>query len=295
METSLVNVVVQIIILGAISGSIYSLFAIGLTLAMGAGKMLNIAHGDIGILGAYICYTFIVLHNFNFVVALILSLAILIIIGVFLQKFIINIAVRDPKFQITATAMITYGLALLISNLEILSFGPDYRSLTLSFSYTYFSVLGVTLNLPRVIVLVVTLCVVFILLLFFKTKQGKAILAVTQDRKLASLVGVNSNRIMIHTFGIAVTLAGLAGTLYILNHTMYPAVGLALNVKALSVMVLGGIGSITGAFIGGILLGMAETVTSFFIGDVYAPLVSFLILLIVILIRPRGLLGKEYE
>jgi branched-chain amino acid transport system permease protein len=161
----------------------------------------------------------------------------------------------------------------------------------LPYSYSGFEVIATTVNLPRLIVLITTAVVAVSLFVFLRTKLGKAILASSQDQMLAELVGINCNRIAIITFAISASIGCIGGVLYILNHPLHPAAGLTLTVKGLTVMVLGGIGNVFGAFVGGLLLGLAESCASFFLGDIYRDLVVYSVLVSVLLIRPSGIFG----
>ena len=281
--------VVQIIIYGLLAGSIYSLFGLGLTLVMGVGKILNISHGDLGILGAYVVFLIWAGTRLDPLILMVLAMPVIGAVGIFIQQFIVNPGVRDPKFRITGSVMITYGLALIISNAITIVASPSYRFIELPYSYVGFNVLGTTINLPRLIVLVVTLVAAGGLLLLLRTRLGRSILATSQDPTLSGLVGINSARISTITFGISSALAAVGGALYLLSNPLYPAVGLSLTVKGLTVMVLGGIGNVPGALAAGLVLGLAESFTSYAIGDVYRDVVAYTLLILVLLLRPTGL------
>jgi len=287
-----IGVIFSLLVSGLLEGSVYALVGLGLTLIFGVAKILNLAHGDLAILGAYAAFWFFTLVRIDPLLSLVLVLPLLSLIGLAVQRFVINVAIRDPRFQITASVMITYGLAVFVSNSETLVWGPDYRSITLPYSYGGLSFHGVIFNFPRVITLVAAAATVVFFIFFLRTKMGKAIRACTQDREAAWLLGINFDKLATIAFGLSLAASGLAGVLYILNHTLYPAVGLQLTIKGLTVMVLGGIGSVEGAFVGGLLLAIVEAVASFTIGNAYRELMSFLILVLVLLARPRGLFGK---
>ena len=283
------QIVFKVILFGLLAGSIYSLFAVGLTLIMGVGRILNISHGDLGILGAYIAYWFFVIFGLDPLLSLIIIIPLLAIIGMSVQRFLISPAITNPKFRIVASVMITYGLALFISNGETIVWTPGYKFLELPYSYSGFEILSTTINIPRLIVLITSAVVSISLIILLRTKLGKTIQASAQDQMLAELVGINCNRVAMITFGISTAVAGIGGVLYILNHPLYPAVGLHLSLKALTVMVLGGIGNVMGALVAGLILGLAESYTSFFIGDLYRELVTYMLLVAVLLIRPSGI------
>lgn len=288
------DVILELTVLGLLEGSMYSLMAVGLTLIFGVMRVLNVSHGDLGILGAYMCYWLLALYGVDPFISLALMIPLLFLIGFCTQKFIINPAISDPRFQVTASVMICYGLALFVSNQEIIIWGPDYRAFTVPYSYLSFSILGLTINVPRIAVLLITVAISALYVLLLRTKLGKAIRACVQDREAAMLMGINFNSLAGVTFGMSVATAGVAGMLYALIHSLYPALGFHLTIRALTVMVFGGIGSVGGALAGGILLGIGECTVSYFIGSVYKDLVGFFILVAVLLLKPTGLFGKAF-
>lgn len=283
------HVAFKIIVFGLLAGSIYSLFGLGLTIIMGVGKVLNVCHGDLGILGAYVAFVAFVCFQLDPLLSLVLLMPFLALIGAGIQKFLINPAVSDPKHQTTVSVMITYGLALAISNGITIIASPSYRFLDLSYSYSGLEIMGTTINFPRLLVLIVTAVVAVCLFGLMKTKLGKSIQAASQDQMLACLIGINNRKITAITFAISSALAAVGGVLYILNNPLYPAVGLNLTVKGLTVMVLGGIGNVFGALAAGLILGLAESLTSFFIGDIYRNIVVYFVLIAVLLLRPSGI------
>lgn len=287
-----IEIAFQIIAFGLLAGSIYSLLGLGLTLIMGVGKILNVSHGDLGILGAYLAFWIFIGYKIDPILSLIIVLPVLIVIGMAIQQFLINPAVTDPESRITASVMITYGLALFISSGETIVWSPSYRFVNLSYAYASFNILGTTINLPRLIVFLVTIVVAAGLIALLKTRIGRAIKASAQNQMLAGLIGINSNRMSVISFGISTALAGIAGVLYMLNNPLYPGIGLDLTIKGLTVMVLGGIGNISGAFLSGLLLGIAESCTSFFVGDIFRGVVVYVFLIAVLLISPSGIFGS---
>ncbi len=279
----------QVVVFGLLAGSIYSLLGLGLTLIMGVGKILNISHGDLGILGAYAAYAAFVGWGVDPLLMLVVVIPLLGLLGGGIQRFVISPAITDPKFRTTASVMITYGLALVIANGLTVTASPSYRFLSLSYAYSGVEVLGTTINVPRLLVLVTAFVVMALLVALLRTRLGKAILASAQDQTLAMLVGVNNRRVAALTFAISSGLAAVAGVLYILNNPLYPAVGLGLTIKGLTVMVLGGIGNVPGAMVAGLILGLAESFTSFYIGDLYRDVIAYLVLIVVLLVRPSGI------
>jgi branched-chain amino acid transport system permease protein len=282
----------QIIVFGFLAGSVYSLFGLGLTLIMGVGKLLNISHGDLGIFGAYAAYVLFAGFAVDPMLSLIVVVPFIALVGMSVLKYVISPAIKDPKLRIMGSAMITYGLALFISNGELLVGPTKHLYVELPYSYSGFEILGTMINIPRLIVLISAAILAFVLIGLLRTRLGKAIRGSAQDPMLAELVGINCSRITITTFMISVSLASIAGVLYILNHPLFPTAGLSLTIKGLTVMVLGGIGNVFGALVGGLILGLAESSTSFFLGDMYREMIVYLVLITGLLIRPSGIFGS---
>jgi branched-chain amino acid transport system permease protein len=290
----MMTTLLQLALNGVLEGAVYGLLALGLTLVFGVMRIMNISHGDFGIFGAYISYWFLVKFGVDPFTSLTIIVPLLFLLGLLVQRVLISPAISDPSLQVQASVMITWGLALLISNGEIILWSPDYRSIIVPYSYVSFYLSGIVINLPRVLVLLSAVLITGFYVLFLRTKVGKAISACTQDREAAVLMGVNFNKLAGITFGISTATAAISGMLFALTHTLYPALGFQLNLKALTVMVFGGIGSMSGALIGGLVLGMAESIVSFFIGATYKDLVSFLLLVAILLTKPTGIRGKEF-
>ncbi len=279
----------QLVVFGLLAGSVYSLLGLGLTLIMGVGKILNVSHGDLGILGAYLAFVTFVYLRVDPLLSLVLVMPVLALLGISIQKYLIEPAVKDPKYQITVSVMITYGISLAISNGLTIIASPDYKFLALSYAYKSVAIMGTTINLPRLLVLIVTAIVALCLFGLMKTKLGKSVQAASQDQMLASLIGINTRNITEIAFGLSTALAAIAGVLYLLNNPLYPSIGLDLTVEGLTVMVMGGIGNIFGALAAGLIIGLIESITSFFIGDIYRSLVVYCVLIVVLLLRPSGI------
>jgi len=289
---SFVSVAFQIMVFGLLAGSIYSLFGIGLTLIMGVGKILNIGHGDLGMIGAYVAFILFAVFSLDPMIGLVIAVPVVALIAMGVLRFIITPAIRDPKFRIMGSAMTTYGLALFISNGELIVGPTKHLYVELPYSYSGFEVLGTMINIPRLIVLITAGLMGTGLIALLRTKLGKAIRGSAQDPILAEFVGIDSNRITIITFMISISIASIAGVLYILNHPLFPTAGLTLTIKGLTVMVLGGIGNVFGALVAGLILGVAESATSFFLGDMYREMIVYLVLVGGLLIRPSGIFGS---
>jgi branched-chain amino acid transport system permease protein len=280
---------------GLLQGAVYAVMALGLALIYGVMRILNIAHGDLMVFAGYIVFWLFTLYGLNPFIAMVLSAGILFVVGYYLLRFVLNPSIEHPEHQLTSTVLITYGIALLISNGETIGWTGDYRSLesiytigTLHLGQYGFPVTSL-LVLP--IVFVATFAVYYFL---YRTDTGLAIQACTQDRDAAKLSGISFRKMAYLTFGISTALAGVAGSLYLLDNIVYPAVGLSLTIQGLVVIVFGGLGSMKGALIGGLALGVIEAVSQLFLPSSLQDVVAYVILLIVLVVKPTGMFGKQF-
>ncbi len=284
-----------VIINGFLQGAVYAIIALGLALIYGIMRILNIAHGDLMVFGSYIVFWFFTLYGVNPLAALLLSTGILFVIGFYLLRFVLNPSIEHPEHQLTSTVLITYGVAILISNGEIIGWTGNYRSLETTFSIgtAYIGQFGIPLI--EVLVLVLAFVATFGVYYFlYRTDTGLAIQACTQDRDAARLSGVSFRKMAYLTLGISTALAGVAGSLFILDHVVYPAIGLALTIKGLTVIVFGGLGSLKGALIGGLALGVIEALATTVLASSLQDVVAYAILLIILIVKPTGMFGKKF-
>ncbi len=247
------------------------------------------------VFASYIVFWFFALYGLNPLASILLSTGILFVIGYYLLRFVLNPSIEHPEHQLTSTVLITYGLALLISNGETIGWTGNYRSLETTFSLgnLYFGQFGIPI--VNILVLVMAFAATFGVYYFlYRTDTGLAIQACTQDRDAARLSGISFRKMAYLAFGISTALAGTAGALFILNHVVYPAVGLSLTVKGLTVIVFGGLGSMTGALVGGLALGVIEAVATTVLPSSLQDVVAYVILLIVLIVKPTGMFGKKF-
>ncbi len=283
------------IISGFLEGAIYGIIALGLALIYGVMRILNIAHGDLMVFASYIGFWLFTLYGVNPLISLLLSTGMLFIIGYYLLRFVLNPSIEHPEHQLTSTVLITYGISLLISNGETIGWTGDTRSLESFFSMG--TVYAGEFGIPVTSLLVVALAFASTFAIYYflyRTDTGLAIQACTQDRDAARLSGISFRKMAYLTFGISTALAAIAGSLYILDHVVYPAVGLSLTIKGLTVIVFGGLGSMKGALIGGLALGVIEAVASTILPSSLQDVVAYAILLIVLIVKPTGMFGKKF-
>ncbi len=272
-------------------GSIYALVALGYTMVYGIIQLLNFAHGDIIMAGAYISWLVMAQLGLNPVLAMILSVAGCTLLGVLIDKVAYAPLRNAPRLSILITAI---GVSYFLENGAQLVFGADAKVVP---SYTDVSTVqvgGVSVSFAAIVTVVVTaIATVVLTLLVQKTKLGKAMRAVSEDMGAARLMGINVNHTISFTFAVGSALAGIGAVLYSMAYTQAtPTMGMMLGTKAFVSAVLGGIGSIPGAVLGGLLVGFAEVIVTALGLSVWKDAVVFLLLIIMLIVRPTGIFGR---
>ena len=256
-------------------------------------RVINFAHGDILMVGMYATYYLFTLGNVDPFLSIIITIPLMFLFGAALQKVFINrILGALPQNQI----LLTIGLGLIMSNTVMLAFTSDYKILTTTYSSSSMTIFGISVSTPLVISFAITAVITAALYWFLlKTDTGQAIRATAQDREAARLMGINVNRMSMLAFGLGAALAGTAGALIAPTYYIFPQVGGAFTLKAFVITVLGGMGSIVGATLGGILIGVAESVGGVYFGSGWKEVVVFVLFLLVLLFKPSGLFGKSKD
>ena len=272
-------------------GSVYALIALGYTMVYGIILLLNFAHGDIIMVGAYISWIALAQLGLHPIVAAILAVAGCTLLGVLIDKVAYAPLRNAPRLSILITAI---GVSYFLENGAQLVFGADAKVVPAFTDITTIQVGGVTLYFTAILTIVVTAISTIVLnLLVQKTKLGKAMRAVSEDMGAARLMGINVNNTISFTFAVGSALAGIGAVLYSMAYTQAtPTMGIMLGTKAFVAAVLGGIGSIPGAVIGGLLVGMAEVLVSALGFPVWKDAVVYLLLIVVLIFRPTGILGR---
>ena len=272
-------------------GSIYTLVALGYTMVYGIILLLNFAHGDIIMVGAYISWLVMSKLGLNPAIAVVLSIVGCMLLGVLIDK-VAYAPLRDaPRLSILITAI---GVSYFLENGSQLLFGADAKVVPAYTSVSNIQVGDLTLSFSAIVTVVVTaVATVVLTFLVQKTKLGKAMRAVSEDMGAARLMGINVNTTISFTFAVGSALAGIGAVLYCMAYTQAsPTMGIMLGTKAFVAAVLGGIGSIPGAVIGGLLVGFAEVFVSAIGLSVWQDAVVFLLLIVVLIVKPTGLLGR---
>ena len=287
----LINFIEQLIN-GSRTGTIYALIAIGYTMVYGIAKMINFAHGDIIMVGAYALYFSISVLGLPVPIALLITVIICGVLGVMIEKVAYKPLRSAPPLAVLITAI---GMSFFLQSASLLIFGSTPIPFQSVIPNVNISIGPVVISSITVVTLIVTAIAMILLTLFVnKTKLGSAMRAVSEDKGAAELMGINVNSTISMTFAIGSALAAVAGVLYICQYqSMKPTLGALPGIKAFVAAVLGGIGSIPGAMIGGILLGLIESVSKAYISTELADAIVFGVLIVVLLFRPSGLLGKK--
>jgi branched-chain amino acid transport system permease protein len=280
---------------GVLVGALYGLVALGLSLVFGVTKFLNVAHGELLMFGGYATFWAFSLLGLDPFLTIPIAIVFLFLIGALLYKFVFSRTVKLPEeSKIKNTLLVAFGLSVILQNLALRFWTADERGITTSYAGAAITVLGVRFPAVRLASMGAAIIFLVALQLFLrKTYTGKAIRATVQDWEAASLMGIDIHKVYILSFAIGAALAGAAGTLVTVNYSIQPAMGLDWTMKALIVMVLGGLGNIPGTFIGGLVLGVTESATSFFISSNYREVAGLVLFLLVLIFRPQGLFGKK--
>lgn len=282
----------QQVLNGLSLGSIYALLALGYTMVYGIIKLINFAHGDVYMLGAFWGYYIIRTYHVNFIVALLTAMIFTALVGMIIEYLAYRPLRNSPRITALITAI---GVSYFLENGMSFLFGASPRNFPQVITQHNYHVLGITISNIQLLILGTSLVLMILLqLIIQKTKMGTAMRAVAVDQEAAALVGINPDHIISFTFGIGSALAGAGGVLIGLYYnSIDPLMGMTPGIKAFVAAVVGGIGSVPGAAIGGFLIGLLETVTQAIGLSAYKDAVVYVVLIIVLVILPTGLLGKN--
>jgi branched-chain amino acid transport system permease protein len=283
--------VAQVLINALVLGCLYACIAIGFSLVWGVLNVINLIHGSFIVLGSYLAFGLYQSMSISPWYALIVAAPLFFAAGYLLQSLLLNRVINAP---VLVTLTLTFGLDLILNNAMIYFFKADYRKLTLNPPMGSVSLFDVVVPVDRLIATVAALALTGLLyLLLRRLRVGRAIVAVRLDRDAAVLMGVNVKSIYAIAFGLGAALAGCAGVLMALIYPISPLTSSTFLGKAFVVCVLGGLGSVSGALAGGLLLALVEGVGTTFLGPEYATTLSFVLLIIFLIVRPQGLLGRK--
>jgi len=280
---------VQQVVNGLLIGCVYSLIAIGLTLIWGVMNIVNFAHGDFLMLAMFVSFWLYTLVGLDPLLSIPFCALLLFVLGLLIYRFAVSKVMRGPML---AQLVVTFGVSIFLANTAVMLWTPDYRLIDRTLLSGTWQLGTVQVSVAKLVSSVGSVVVSGALLLFLRrTRTGKAILATEMNRDSALLMGVNTDRVNALSFAIGSALVGVAGGFLSMYYYIYPQVGGLFGTISFVVVALGGFGSITGAFIAGILVGLVQTLGGYFFDPAYKYAIVFLLYLLTVWIRPQGLLG----
>ncbi len=289
-----IGILLQILFWGAYAGCIYILLATGLNLIFGVMKIVNFAHGEFLMIGAYVTATVFLLTGLNPYAIIILSMLTLIVIGALVERLCFRPILGTSKLN---EIFLSIGLIYIFQNGAAIIWGDQWQSIKSPYQGITVPIGPLSVPVDYLIIIGLTAAILCGLYLFLrKTETGRQMRATSQNRKGAMLVGINVERMDILSFSIGCALAAAAGTLWVVSGQVFnPYMGSIPAIKAFAIIILGGLGSVPGAIAGGLLYGIAENGAAYFLGGVWKDAISFIILIIVLVVRPTGLFGESGE
>ena len=284
---------------GICMGSIYGLTALGLTVIFGVLKVINFAHGSLIMVSMYVAYWAIIYTGVHPYVALIIVVPVMYFFGYYLQDIVIKPifkAEKDVREPITVI-IVTTGVWYILDNLTLLIFGPQYRGIQNNpLRGKMLDIGNMLISVPKLwgfVTAVITAVAVY--WFFQKTRTGRAIRATSLDREAASLMGINQFKIYNIAFGIGTAIVGISAVTLVPFYNIFPSVGVLFDIKGFIIVVLGGLGSIGGAIIGGIIIGLIESIAPMFMTATWAEAIVYALFLVVLFVKPSGLFGVKYD
>jgi branched-chain amino acid transport system permease protein len=282
------NDFISLVVIGLLLGGIYSLISIGLNLVFGVIRIVNFAHGEIVMVAMYLTYFCVTRLGMDPYIAAVIVAPAMFLFGLVIQRLLIQPLLAEPMMQI----FVTFGLMIFLENVMLVISRGEALGLPATGGTDTVSIFGLSVSVARLIALVaVTVIAIGLHLFLHRTMMGKAIRAVTQDKRAAAGMGINVERTYLLTFGIGAAITGIAGAFLTPIFTLAPTIGGNFVLAAFAVVVLGGLGSVWGAYLGGLIVGMVEAFAGFYIDPSLKSAVWFLIFIAVLIARPSGLLG----
>jgi branched-chain amino acid transport system permease protein len=284
------DLLAQILVNGILLGGLYAVMALGLALVWGVLNIVNLAHGAFIMLGAYASWYLYTGAHIDPFLGLPITAVAMFCVGYVLQRGLLNLVVRAPMFN---TLLITFGLEVVLTYCAQLAFSADFRTINPPYAGNSWQIGPVTLPVARSAAFVVAIVLTLGMWLFLlHTRLGRAIRATAQNLVAARLYGVEPRHLYAMTFGLGVALAAAAGGLYGTVSQINPYIGASLTAKSFAISIIGGLDNPLGVIVGGLFLGIVESLTTLYIGPTFADVASFGILLLVLIVRPSGLLGR---
>jgi branched-chain amino acid transport system permease protein len=290
--------VFTLLVQGILMGSIYGLIALGLTLVFGIMRIINFAHGTMLMVALFLGYLCVIALGFNPYVTLIIVVPCMFVMGYLTNRFLVQpVLLKEADVREPIGAMVlTFGFGVIIENTFLVIFGPNYHSIHASIAEKTLQLGPVVVIMPKLyafLLVVVVTCLFYLLLQ--KSELGRKIRAVGQDRNAARLIGINVEQTFSIAFGIGLAILGTAGVALLPFYNIHPSIGNLFGIKAFVTVMLGGLGSIPGAIIGGLLIGIVESTSTLYVQSTLAPMVVLYSFLIFLFFRPAGLFGSRHD
>ncbi|HET7832857.1 MAG TPA: branched-chain amino acid ABC transporter permease [Gallionella sp.] len=284
------DLLAQIVVNGILQGGLYAVMALGMALVWGVLNIVNLAHGAFIMIGGYASWCLYTYAHLDPFLGLPLTAAFMFVLGYVLQRGLLNLIIRAPMFN---TLLITFGLQVVLTYLAQLVFSADFRTINPAYAGNSVAAGPVVLPVVRLAVFGVAIVLTVAMWQFLlHTRLGRAIRATAQNLVAARLYGVEPRHLYAMTYGLGIALAGAAGTLHGTVSQIHPYIGAALTAKSFAIAIIGGLDNPLGVLLGGLFLGILESLTAAYIGQTYTDVASFGILVLVLIVRPTGLLGR---
>jgi branched-chain amino acid transport system permease protein len=280
----------QVVVNGILQGGLYAVMALGLALVWGVLNIVNLAHGAFIMLGGYLSWYLYTDAHIDPFLGLPITAVVMFCLGYVVQRGVLNLVVRAPMFN---TLLITFGIEVVLTYLAQLAFSADFRTINPPYAGNSVAWFGIVLPVVRLIAFAIAIVLTVGMWLFLlHTRLGRAIRATAQNLVAARLYGVEPRHLYAVTFGLGIALAGAAGGLYGTVSQVNPYIGATLTAKSFAIAIIGGLDNPLGVIVGGLFLGLIEALATLYIGPTFADVASFGVLLLVLIVRPSGLLGK---
>ena len=278
------------LMMGILLGGLYALIALGLSLVFGVMKLINVAHGDLVLFSSYFAYAALTMAGIDPILSLIIGIPLMFVIGFAIQKYLLS---RAFTISMEAPLIIAFGISLILQNFQQIVWSPMSRGLTTSYTLASFGIAGIRVPFAYLLDFIAALVVMLLMREFLsRTYLGKAINAASQDRRAAQLMGINTGRVYAFAFAISMATAAIAGVFLGLTFPFTPQSGISFLIIAFGVVIIGGLGSMLGTFIGGMVLGLAQTLGGYFFGAAAQMLCAYSVVLVVLAVRPQGIFGR---
>lgn len=283
------TLLLQALVNGILLGGVYALYSAGFCLIFGVMGVVNIAHGELVMLGAFVTYWLFLFGHIDPILSIPFSFCALFALGYLLQRLLVSRVVGAPIMSY----ILTFGIHLVIANVALVAWSADFRTISVPWAGEPIRLGALILPKARLVTFALAIATIGLLfLLMSRTRLGRAIRATAQDREMARLMGIDVSGVYAFTFALGAGITGLAGSMVSTYFVIHPQMGLPYTIIAFCVVVLGGMGYLPGAFVGGLVLGVAESLCAALVSPGLSVAVTFFLLYVMLILRPRGLLGK---